>query len=434
MWRVDRRHGAGLIPLAVLAVLAAACAQDVPSDASPAPTARPAAAADAAPAADVATISGDGRPLVPCLSIRVEGRLFRCPDGTPFRWRGVTGFRLVADVAAGRETRAERYLDWARATGFTVVRVLTTETILFDLAPDAGRAALPRALALARDRGLILSVVAISDSAERAFDVRRHARLVAEACARAGNCVFEFANEPGHPSQIVELHDAAVVDRLAAEATGGLDLPWTAGPSWASDVETAPAGRFVTRHLERAGTGWAQAGRVAELAALGAALDKPVVSNEPIGFDEEDGARTGRQRIADCDVALAFGVLSRVLEVGTTFHLQAGLQDDEPGPVQQRCAAAFIDGTRILPDAITLTAALAGTPDSPLPAPAPVENGWRVAGVSDRAAIAVEGGRPAGAPPAWRGGWTMDALVVDRPELRVWRLTRGTSSSGGPHD
>ena len=365
-----------------------------------------------------------------CGRLRVDRRLIRCEDGTPFRWRGVTGFRLVHQVVTGEDAASRGYLAWARDTGFNVIRVLSTASVLFDLSPEDGRAALPRALSLAREYGLYVEVVAVNDSAERAYDWRGHARAVAEVCAAVAHCVFEFANEPGHGVQDVLLHDMAAADRFAAEATAGLDLLWTAGPSWGSDVAPTPAGAFVVRHLDRGGTPWDMARRMRGFESLSAELGKPVVSNEPIGFDEVDGSVTGRQRIVDCDAALAFGALSRVLEVGTTFHLQAGLHDADPGPIQRRCAADFIRGTRLVPDGVVLELRDVGGPDSPVAEFARDQATGLYAGVSSADGLAVAFGVRGELHPVWRAGIRVETLV-DRWAIRVWRLTARSAESGG---
>ena len=63
---------------------------------------------------------------------------------------------LNEQVASGRDADAVIFLEWARQTGFNVVRVLVMlpEGLVpdRDFTPDEGLAALPRTLALARER------------------------------------------------------------------------------------------------------------------------------------------------------------------------------------------------------------------------------------------------------------------------------------------
>jgi len=365
-----------------------------------------------------------------CGRLQVRGRLIVCETGAPFRWRGVTGFRLVHQLATGDEAGARRYLEWARMTGFNLVRVLSTAGVLFDLPPDAGLAALPAALDLARAHGLYVEVVAVVDSAVRRYDWTAHARAVAGRCAAAVNCVFEFANEPGHGTQHERLHDMIVVDREASQAVDGLSILWTAGPSWERDDAAEPSGAFVVRHLARDDGPWENVSGLHRLAALSERLGKPVVSNEPIGFDEVHGDVTGRQRTDACDVATAFGALGRVLEVPTTLHLQAGLQNDDPGRVQRRCAEDFIQATTVVPDEVVLAPRQADAPGSPVAR----MNRSKVAGLAVGAAggngLAVAFGVDGDPGIEWADGVSADA-VIDRGAVRVWRLTLPSRVDGG---
>src|SRR5512141_2496090 len=59
--------------------------------------------------------------------------------GEAFSWRFVTAFRLVDYVADRQEDKAIAFLDWAARAGFNGVRVLSTLSSWFELAPGAGR-------------------------------------------------------------------------------------------------------------------------------------------------------------------------------------------------------------------------------------------------------------------------------------------------------
>ena len=52
-------------------------------------------------------------------------------------------------IASGKEAEAAAYLDWAKSQDINVVRVLLMAQHLFELTPEAGRAALPKLLDLA---------------------------------------------------------------------------------------------------------------------------------------------------------------------------------------------------------------------------------------------------------------------------------------------
>jgi len=73
------------------------------------------------------------------------------------------------------------------------------------------------------------------------------------------------------------------------------------------------------------------------------------------------------RRNANPSIHFTLGALSRVFQGSAgTFHLEAGLHCTIPGPVQQACAEAFIAGTRIVPDDVTLRFYNAGWQDSPV--------------------------------------------------------------------
>ena len=122
-------------------------------------------------------------------------------------------------------------------------------------------------------------------------------------------------------------------------------------------------GSFVTAHLDRGRDKWNQVRRVRELAVLGDTTRKPVVNNEPIGAAESSQA--GR-RESDPAFFFCMGALNRVFEVGGVFHSEAGLNGALPGPVQQACAEAFVEGSRIVPADDRLVFKNATWADSPV--------------------------------------------------------------------
>src|SRR5262245_2449513 len=111
------------IPVAVALCLSLACDKKRET-----PESRLPEASAPAPAADASRVE---TPAVP-RHLAVDGTGFR-RGSAPFEWRGITAFRLLEQLAHGRENEAIAYLDWARANRVNVVRVLTMAKHLFQL-------------------------------------------------------------------------------------------------------------------------------------------------------------------------------------------------------------------------------------------------------------------------------------------------------------
>jgi len=343
-----------------------------------------------------------------------------CAGDRPFRWRGVTAFGLADLVADGRDAEARAFVAWARTSGFNVLRVLTMlpNGGWLDLSPEAGRRAMPRVFALAREHGFYVQAVALANTGEAsgrfqtdAF-LREQVREVARLCASAGNCVLEIANEPYHGTQ-ADLDTPALMERLQREIPQGLPSAWGAA---ADDASRAMAGgTFVVVHIDRSGDRWTRVARARSLAALSVATGKFVVDNEPIGAAE----RPERNRRDSAPEAFfAQGALSRVLDVGSTFHCQDCLVARVPGPVQQDCARAFVEGTRVIPDALTVAAS---GPDAPVGNDAPE---WTVGGTAGSRAFVVTLGPASEAPPRFLPIWHGATRVATRPGVEIWTAVR----------
>jgi hypothetical protein len=269
-------------------------------------------------------------------SIRVEGARFVRDDGRAFTWRGITAFRLVEQVAGGHEADADRYLAWCAAHDITVVRVLAMAKHVFALPPDRGVAALPRLLDLAAKRGLQVEVVALADTASYTFDIERHVTAVGAACAHAGNCFIELANEPYHATHAPPVHDRAFLTRLRALVPRGIPVALGA----ASEPGDSGGGDYATVHLSRdtGKGGWAHVEAIKGVANLPARLGVPVVSDEPIGAGER--LEPGRR---DNDPA-RFAAAARATQaagLGATFHYTGGIQAIIPSGRQLACFDAW---------------------------------------------------------------------------------------------
>jgi len=350
--------------------------------------------------------------------IRIDGRRF-VNDAGRFHPIFATGFALAEQVAHGREADAIRYLDWASRAGFNGVRVLAMCDGLFKLSPADGLAALPRLLALARERGLYAEVVALADTAQLRVDLRAQVGNVAAAVAGADNALLQVANEHYHSTQASELHDVGYLKSLATAIPAGLIYTLSAGES---DEGDEPQGMYATRHLDRGRDKWNQVRRVRELEDVSNRIKKPLWNDEPIGADEVE--QLGR-RMADPEFFFAMGVLNRIFEVGGTFHFQDGLQAQVPRPGQQRCAEAFVAGATVIPSDVDLVFKNSGWADSPVKSAAFERTVVRVySGIAGGRGWSVVVGKSGDPAIEWQGGWKPVATLVDRGPVAVLEITR----------
>jgi hypothetical protein len=257
-----------------------------------------------------------------------------------FEWRGITAFRLLEQIAHGKEGEAIAYLDWARARKVTVVRVLTMAKHLFQLSPADGLSALPKLLTRAAERGLFVEVVALADTADMSFDLAQHVKATAAIAAAHPNAVLEIANEPWHPTQDPRLHDPAFVKALAELVPA--QVPVALGSIEGADGYAA-AGRYATWHSPRSADadGWGHVLEVAAGAALVTRWQKPVISDEPIGAAE---ALVPGRRDNQPGRFAAAAALTRIAGLGATFHYESGLQARIPAGRELECFQAWSTG------------------------------------------------------------------------------------------
>jgi hypothetical protein len=280
-----------------------------------------------------------------CGRLSTRGIEIVCRDGTRFEWRGVTAFALLEQIAHGRRRDADAYMRWAHATGFNLVRVLAMADVLFTLAPDEGLRHMPSLVEMAALRGLYVEIVALADTASYRMDLaalRAQVSAVSRLAADHPNVVVQIANEHYHPTQVPEVHDPAVLTEL-----GRLVAPqvlYTESPA-AEEAAARPAGRYLTRHLSRSGSPASMLDRVEILGRLAAETGKPVVNDEPIGAGERD--EPGR-RLSDPGFFRDLASRTRAAGLaGGTFHCEDGLFARVPGPIQQACARAWVEGASV---------------------------------------------------------------------------------------
>jgi hypothetical protein len=354
------------------------------------------------------------------MPLKTCGRSLCVHDESRFRWRGVTAFALLDLVADGKLNEARGFLEWAHRAGFNVVRVLAMNPRgWFDLSAEDGRRALPDLLSLAAEYSLRVQIVALANSRGRDESfLREQVREVGRLCSKSSDCVLEIANEPYHSTQ-AKLNDPELMRRLQQEVPESVLVAWGAARS---DTSTSLAGGdFVVVHMARGGDRWTRVARMTGLDTISRQTGKFVVDNEPIGAAE----RAERNR-RDDDPAVFFaqGALSRVLEVGSTFHCEDCLHARIPGPIQQQAAQAFIEGSRIAPDDVVLTYVPDDSAEAPVALQPDHANRSRVfAGVAGQKGWAVVIG-PDTAKLAGRAGWKPGQRVATRPGAQAWTFAR----------
>jgi len=344
--RAARRRGSGTLLTVLAFVTATVACRDVtvPSQAAPPP------------------LAGQNSPQLRTPGrLRIDGTRFVTTDGSTFRWRGITAFRLVDYVADGQEAQAEQYLAWAASQGLTVVRVLTMMGGQFDLRPEDGRRALPRLLELAATRGLYVEVVALAGTADIPVNLQEHVAEIGRILAAHPNGLLEIANEPVHPSQSADVHKPEVLKSLSK--TVSPEIPVALG-----SIERGDGfgdGSYVTWHAPRESGrgGWAHVFALTQGAALLDRWKKPVVSDEPIGA----GAALQPGRRDDMPARFrAAAMLTRLVGLGATFHYEAGLQAQVPEGRELECFAAWNEAWTLLPANVERDGVFraGGTPDS----------------------------------------------------------------------
>jgi len=314
--------------LIALAIVCACCAADSPPPASQSTR-------------NVSTVPPAAQPRADSARAHLIVKAFDFFDGeTRFEWRGISAFRLLDQIAHGREGEAIAYLEWARARKVTIVRVLAMAKHLFQLSPADGLKVLPRLLTLAAERGLFVEIVTLADTADTSIDLAKQVAAIAAIAAAHPNAIVEIANEPWHPTQDPRLHDPAFVKVLADLVPG--QVPVALGSIEGGDGYAA-AGRYVTWHSPRsnAADGWGHVLELASGAALVTRWQRPVISDEPVGA--ADTLVPGRRDNEPARFAAA-AALTRIAGLGGTFHYEGGLQARIPAGKELECFEAWSKG------------------------------------------------------------------------------------------
>jgi hypothetical protein len=297
--------------------------------------------------ADTTPVEPPAAPVQPRTHLQIQGTAFRTGDGRPFQWRGITAFRLADHIADGNEAAARSFLSWARSQRLTVVRVLAMGGGWMELEPGDGRRALPRLLALAREQGLHVEVVALAGTLDMPVNLDEHLTVLGATVAEYPNALLEIANEPVHPTQAPEVWKPEVLLKLAARVPP--DVPVALGSLEAD--EAFGQADYATWHAPRDNKlgGWGHVLALAGGAALVQKLQKPVISDEPIGAgpNYEPGRRDNQPARFR-----AAALLTRLAGLGATFHYAGGLQATIPQGRELESFNAWNEAWVLLPDGI----------------------------------------------------------------------------------
>jgi hypothetical protein len=353
--------------------------------------------------------------------LRIDGSRFIGEDGRTVLWRGITSFRLLEQLAAGRQDHVEKYLAWMAQEHLNVVRVLAMAKHLFELSPDTGRAQLDDLLKRAAAHNIYVEIVALADTADYPVPLDEQVRTVGEIAARHPNAIIEIANEPYHPTQRPEVQQPGTLAKLMALVPE--PIPVALG-AW-HEPEAAAGGDFVTFHFPRSirHEGW---GHVSELSAGRGMLvqfKKPVINDEPIGAGQT--FQPGR-RDDTPDRFRAAALLTRMTGMGGTFHYEGGLQSEIPAGRELECFRAWQDAwTRLPSDVETWEFRTVGDPDA---AAARVHGEIAAAWSSqrgDEAWVLIAGERGA-VRVEWAAGWR-EVEAATWPGSRLLRAARTRS-------
>lgn len=317
---------------------------------------------------------------------------------TPVVIKGVSAFPLAEMIAHGREPEAIGFLDWCQMQRLNMVRVFLSCSNMFPLTPDEGRAALPRLLELAGNRGLYVEAVAIADSfAYAACDWAAHVRAVGEICAAYPNSLVEGANEPmqqWQPFNPDELY------RFCSQIPSG--VPWTLGaadgPNDESRAYCSKSSSWQNVHSDRTKAPWGNVRHTREQQVLSDEI------NQYVGNDEPGDDFTPAQQFA-------IGGLCRVCMLWDTFHADQVKYGQIPTGAELDAFRARQAAWDFVPDGAWGTFANYGwvppNPESPVQA-------YTAHSDDSRAYAVLVGDREAyvllsdGCSPVWKSGWTCD--------------------------
>ena len=219
-----------------------------------------------------------------------------------------------------------------------------------NLSAEDGRKALPRLLDLAAAHQLHVEIVALAGTRDTPLDLDRQLEEIGRIASEHDNALIEVANEPGHPSQLPEVHRPEVLVKLRSRVPR--TIPVALG--LVEGLDRPSAGDYITWHSPRdpGHDGWAHVLALAQGRDLLKQWNKPIVSDEPIGA----GAKFEAGRRDDSPERFrAAALLTRLVGLGATFHYEGGLQASIPTGRELECFNAWNEAWTLLPPDIERT-------------------------------------------------------------------------------
>lgn len=269
----------------------------------------------------------------PISALHADGRIFRTETNDPWRWRGVSAFKLLNRHAAGEDITPIL----AAFRGFNILRVFWYVTWLgTGWEPSTAEQVSAFANRVGQDGFYVELVLLTGDEPQYVEPARRLVQALTTADPPPKNILFEIGNEPTANGKAINVW--ALKPDLDASP-----FLYASG-----DNERTPLfGRYVTAHTPRDSEWPRKAHDLLEYyngggpsAPTDPARRVPIVADEPIrpdqaGFNEND--------------FLAYFATSSLLGAGATFHYDGGKFNLLPTGDEARCMQASLAGLMAFP-------------------------------------------------------------------------------------
>lgn len=257
--------------------------------------------------------------------LRVDGKRLVTDDGTTWRGRGFSDFRLLERFVLGEDIAP--VLTERIRLGANYLRVfLMYNGGIGHLAPVTSLARLSDFLSRLEARGLRAEIVVFADAQTIPIDQHEYLGAVAKILRQHWNALGELVNEAPQNG----------VNPIAFDKPSGPTL-WSRGSNL-GDQPPFAGWDYLTSHPDR-NDEWPRKVPCREY------LD-PCFEDEPIGASATD--QPGR-RSANADDFGYFGGICGEWAQGCLFHSDSGIQSVVLGPVERAAAVAFFAGLAFSP-------------------------------------------------------------------------------------